>query len=266
MLRTEEMSCSHVAFEGPVYRFPRQRKNPDDTEISWSVVVGKREPKGRRLEIEIRNISLQIPGSMRPTFGADVVAHISMTFPDIDERSWKICTAPSLQRVENGEERDPLLAFAEDLVSAARRSSNRETSFPEVLCEDISAATADVCTKHVPSSIQVCCNLTIDRMRTEDDGLGSSVFSDIMWSTQTFAMQATEMGVDAGRAHRAFIALGSNVGDRVANIQRACALLESGGHSKVARTSGLWETEPMYVADQDKFLNGACEVGPSASC
>lgn len=29
---------------------------------------------------------------------------------------------------------------------------------------------------------------------------------------------------------------------------------------KVKRTSSLWETEPMYVHDQDKFVNGACEV------
>ncbi|EDO00594.1 hypothetical protein SS1G_14464 [Sclerotinia sclerotiorum 1980 UF-70] len=29
---------------------------------------------------------------------------------------------------------------------------------------------------------------------------------------------------------------------------------------KIKRTSGLWETEPMYVLDQNNFLNGACEV------
>ena len=30
------------------------------------------------------------------------------------------------------------------------------------------------------------------------------------------------------------------------------------------RTSSLWETEPMYVTDQDRFLNGACEVSVRA--
>lgn len=29
---------------------------------------------------------------------------------------------------------------------------------------------------------------------------------------------------------------------------------------QVKRTSSLWETEPMYVAEQDRFINGACEV------
>jgi 2-amino-4-hydroxy-6-hydroxymethyldihydropteridine diphosphokinase/dihydropteroate synthase len=32
---------------------------------------------------------------------------------------------------------------------------------------------------------------------------------------------------------------------------------------KVKRTSSLWETEPMYVKDQNLFMNGACEVGTS---
>lgn len=29
---------------------------------------------------------------------------------------------------------------------------------------------------------------------------------------------------------------------------------------KILRTSSLWETDPMYVLEQDKFLNGVCEV------
>lgn len=58
---------------------------------------------------------------------------------------------------------------------------------------------------------------------------------------------------------RAFIALGSNMGDRIANIDLACDLLEQMG-VQIKRTSSLWETEPMYFLDQAKFLNGACEV------
>jgi hypothetical protein len=58
---------------------------------------------------------------------------------------------------------------------------------------------------------------------------------------------------------RAFVALGSNMGDRFAMIEWACKEMENAGIS-VARTSGLWETKPMYVEDQDKFLNGVCEV------
>ncbi|KAH8162693.1 hypothetical protein CIB48_g5564 [Xylaria polymorpha] len=57
----------------------------------------------------------------------------------------------------------------------------------------------------------------------------------------------------------AYIALGSNLGDRVAMIEQACNQMDACG-IKVKRTSSLWETEPMYVLDQDRFVNGACEV------
>ncbi|KYK59358.1 hypothetical protein DCS_00488 [Drechmeria coniospora] len=61
------------------------------------------------------------------------------------------------------------------------------------------------------------------------------------------------------RKRTAYIALGSNVGDRVAEIERACNEMDRRG-IRVKRTSSLWETEPMYVKDQDRFINGACEV------
>lgn len=60
--------------------------------------------------------------------------------------------------------------------------------------------------------------------------------------------------------HHAFIALGSNMGDRVAMIETACKEMEASGKMRIVRTSSLWETKAMYVLDQDKFVNGACEV------
>jgi hypothetical protein len=57
----------------------------------------------------------------------------------------------------------------------------------------------------------------------------------------------------------AYIALGSNMGDRIGMIEQACNTLTSRGIT-VKRTSSLWETEPMYVLDQENFINGACEV------
>ncbi|KAI9774591.1 MAG: trifunctional dihydropteroate synthetase [Geoglossum simile] len=59
--------------------------------------------------------------------------------------------------------------------------------------------------------------------------------------------------------HQAFIALGSNLGDRIGMIQQACVEMDRRG-IRVIRTSGLWETEPMYVREQPRFVNGACEV------
>lgn len=61
------------------------------------------------------------------------------------------------------------------------------------------------------------------------------------------------------QTHRAFIALGSNVGDRVEMIEKACLEMDR-ANIKVKRTSALFETTPMYVLDQATFVNGACEV------
>lgn len=60
--------------------------------------------------------------------------------------------------------------------------------------------------------------------------------------------------------HTAYIALGSNLGDRIGWIESACKLMSSRHDIKIKRTSCLWETEPMYVTDQESFVNGVCEV------
>lgn len=64
---------------------------------------------------------------------------------------------------------------------------------------------------------------------------------------------------NAAPMSRAFIALGSNLGDRLGNIERSCREMEARG-LRILRTSSLYETAPMYVKDQDVFLNGVCEV------
>ncbi|ROW14491.1 hypothetical protein VPNG_03294 [Cytospora leucostoma] len=57
----------------------------------------------------------------------------------------------------------------------------------------------------------------------------------------------------------AYVALGSNLGDRIAEIEKACREMDARG-IRVKRTSSLWETEPMYYTEQDRFVNGVCEV------
>ncbi|KAH7391569.1 folic acid synthesis protein-like protein [Cadophora sp. MPI-SDFR-AT-0126] len=63
----------------------------------------------------------------------------------------------------------------------------------------------------------------------------------------------------SGQRQMAYIALGSNLGNRVEWIEKACNMMEEQG-IHINRTSCLWETEPMYVEDQDRFLNGVAEV------
>lgn len=57
----------------------------------------------------------------------------------------------------------------------------------------------------------------------------------------------------------AYIAVGSNLGRRTRWIELALKEMKSRG-IKILRTSSLWETAPMYVTDQDLFLNGVVEV------
>ena len=64
---------------------------------------------------------------------------------------------------------------------------------------------------------------------------------------------------DQSTSSKAYIALGSNLGDRIRNIETACHELNHIG-LRVLRTSSLYETAPMYVEEQASFINGVCEV------
>jgi dihydroneopterin aldolase/2-amino-4-hydroxy-6-hydroxymethyldihydropteridine diphosphokinase/dihydropteroate synthase len=66
--------------------------------------------------------------------------------------------------------------------------------------------------------------------------------------------------IPAGYTHTAYIAFGSNVGDRVDNINKAFGLLETECSSVVLDTSFLYETPPMYYTEQPAFLNGVCKI------
>jgi 2-amino-4-hydroxy-6-hydroxymethyldihydropteridine diphosphokinase len=57
----------------------------------------------------------------------------------------------------------------------------------------------------------------------------------------------------------AYLGLGSNLGDRRANLTEAIELL-AGEQVRVTRTSSIWETEPRDVLDQPWFLNQVIEI------
>ena len=68
--------------------------------------------------------------------------------------------------------------------------------------------------------------------------------------------------------HRAYVAVGSNLGDRYENIASALQLLCDSGWQpessdevvRLVQTSYLHETVPMYLTDQPTFLNGVVEI------
>ncbi|MBR2835047.1 MAG: dihydropteroate synthase [Coriobacteriales bacterium] len=58
----------------------------------------------------------------------------------------------------------------------------------------------------------------------------------------------------------AFIALGSNMGDRLQNLKDACKCICDLPQTTLVRTSSVYETEPAYVLDQAPFANAVIEV------
>ncbi|WDU83672.1 2-amino-4-hydroxy-6-hydroxymethyldihydropteridine diphosphokinase [Caloramator sp. Dgby_cultured_2] len=63
----------------------------------------------------------------------------------------------------------------------------------------------------------------------------------------------------------AYIAFGTNVGDREENINVALKMMEDRG-IKIIKTSKIYVTEPYGYKDQPEFLNGAVEVETNLSC
>ncbi len=56
----------------------------------------------------------------------------------------------------------------------------------------------------------------------------------------------------------AYLAIGSNLGERVDNLRRAVAMLAP--EVTLLAASPLYETAPAYVVDQPRFVNGALKV------
>jgi 2-amino-4-hydroxy-6-hydroxymethyldihydropteridine diphosphokinase len=57
----------------------------------------------------------------------------------------------------------------------------------------------------------------------------------------------------------AYLGLGSNLGDRAANLARARELIAAAGAS-ILRASSVLETEPWGVTEQPRFLNQVLEI------
>ncbi len=58
-----------------------------------------------------------------------------------------------------------------------------------------------------------------------------------------------------------YIGVGSNMGDRLKNIEDACDRMDRIPGTKITQTSSLWETKAVYVEHQEEFYNAVCEVG-----
>ena len=64
---------------------------------------------------------------------------------------------------------------------------------------------------------------------------------------------------------RAYVALGSNLGDREGTVRRAVESLGADPAIEVVAVSTLRETEPVGVGEQPRFLNGAVALETALS-
>ncbi len=64
---------------------------------------------------------------------------------------------------------------------------------------------------------------------------------------------------------RAYLGLGTNIGDRGANLERAIRLLTADSKLTVQARSSIYETTPVEVEDQPEFLNMVIAVDTELS-
>lgn len=78
-------------------------------------------------------------------------------------------------------------------------------------------------------------------------------------------MQMEERFPSDGRLFEAYIALGSNMGDREQLLMQALERIDGDSSIVVSRVSGIYETDPIGYTDQPAFLNMAAAVRTSLS-
>lgn len=82
---------------------------------------------------------------------------------------------------------------------------------------------------------------------------------EITRSKRFYTTEASSFRAENDDLHIAYLGLGSNLGDSAALLSAALEELEK-RDIKVLRTSSMYETAPMYVEDQPRFLNAVCKV------
>ncbi|KAI7830919.1 Dihydropteroate synthase-like protein [Kickxella alabastrina] len=154
----------------------------------------------------------------------------------------------------------------EALATAIARTAIKQCKVPKITVrvEKPNALVFAAC-----SAVEI--TRSVDDFPTAPDSRNTPIGSPTPVRAATPAIDSPSIGgFDAATAastqaspvlHSAFIALGTNVGDRLANLHKALAYLNADlPMSHVAETSFLYETAPMYVTDQPAFLNAACLV------
>jgi len=66
-------------------------------------------------------------------------------------------------------------------------------------------------------------------------------------------------------SNTAFLSLGSNIGNRLRNLEEAVRILDQNENIEVVSVSSIYETDPVGYVDQEMFLNIAVQLNTSLS-
>lgn len=79
------------------------------------------------------------------------------------------------------------------------------------------------------------------------------------WAPVGLPLRTVSVAIERGW-HTAYIALGSNMGDKEGYLRMAVEELSETEGCRMGKVSGFIRTEPYGVLDQDEFLNGALRM------
>lgn len=79
------------------------------------------------------------------------------------------------------------------------------------------------------------------------------------WAPVLLPLETVSVKITRGW-NRAYLSIGSNMGDREENLLQAVRMLEEDEETMVVRQSSFIETKPVGYTEQDDFLNGALEL------
>jgi len=146
--------------------------------------------------------------------------------------------------------------FYTDLRDAGMTDDITHTLDYSELCNIIKAFVED----NVFSLIETVAERLAEKLLIENRGV-SKIWLEVKKPWAPVAMTLETISVEIERSwHTAYIALGSNIGDREANLQFAVDALRKAYGCRVLSVSGFIITAPYGYTDQDVFLNGCLKL------
>ncbi|MDF2676491.1 MAG: sulD: bifunctional folate synthesis protein [Bacillota bacterium] len=88
---------------------------------------------------------------------------------------------------------------------------------------------------------------------------GVKVFLKKPWAPIHMHLDTVEIMVER-KYHKAYIGLGSNIGNKKENLIQALDILKESGHTKINKCSTFIETKPWGYLQQDDFVNAVAEI------